>query len=370
MQPGRSASDAPPRHAIESGDIVAPARARVPVDGLDRPRIRRRRGLAWAAALAAALAAAAALRPDLALRTWFAPSAGVPFLTVSGNIEAHESVLAFKAVQSRIVELPFDEGQSVKAGTLLARLDDADYRQQVAIAEAALEVQQRQLATAEQNLEAAGRTVASDEADLALKQLNYGRIDALWRHGNASTQAHDEASTALNQSARALERDRALERVAARNVALAKANIRSAEAALKLAQIVLGYTRLVAPFDGVVLTRQAELGEVALPGTPVVTLADIDHVWLRAYINETDIGKVRHGEPVAVTTDTYPGKQYPGRIASIASQAEFTPKSVETHAERVTLVYRIRIDIDNPTHELVPGMPGDARIELLPPGES
>ena len=105
-------------------------------------------------------------------------------------------------------------------------------------------------------------------------------------------------------------------------------------------------------------------------GTPIVTLADLDHVWLRAYVNETDIGKVRYGQSVAVTTDTYPGKTYRGRISFISSRAEFTPKSVETHAERVTLVYRIRIDIENTTHELVPGLPADARISALPAGAS
>jgi HlyD family secretion protein len=96
-------------------------------------------------------------------------------------------------------------------------------------------------------------------------------------------------------------------------------------------------------------------------------MADLNHVWLRAYINETDLGKIRHGQSVTVTTDSYPNKIYRGRISFIASQAEFTPKSVETHAERITLVYRVRIDLDNPTHELVPGMPADAHISLVPP---
>ena len=140
----------------------------------------------------------------------------------------------------------------------------------------------------------------------------------------------------------------------------------NAEENLALAKTVLGYTRLVAPFDGVVLVREAELGEVVAPGTPVITLADLDHVWLRAYINETEIGKVRLGAPVTISTDTYPGKTYRGRVSFVASNAEFTPKTVETHAERVTLVYRVKIDVANPTHELLPGMPADAAIELAP----
>ena len=137
-----------------------------------------------------------------------------------------------------------------------------------------------------------------------------------------------------------------------------------------MAEITLGYATLTAPFDGVILVRQAELGEVVSPGAAIVTLADIDHVWLRAYVNEPDIGKIRFGEKATVTTDSYPGKEYPGRISFISEAAEFTPKSVETHAERVTLVYRIRIDIDNPTHELVPGLPADAKIPLRAPGQS
>jgi len=306
--------------------------------------------------------------PRALLGSWLGAAPVKQLITVSGNIEAHQSVLSFKTVQSRIVELPFDEGQWVKAGTLIARVDDSDYRQQVAIAEANLQVQMRQLATAQENLEAAEKTVASDEADLAQKNLDFSRNEALAEKGFVSKAARDQSSTALKQSTAVLARDRALQLVAARNVQLAKANIGSAEEALKLARIVLGYTTLRAPFDGVILVRQAELGEVAMPGSPVVTLADLDHIWLRAYINETDIGKIRHGQAAVVTTDTYPGTKYQGRVSSIASKAEFTPKSVETHAERVTLVYRIRIDIDNPTHQLVPGMPADARFEALPPG--
>lgn len=313
---------------------------------------------------------AAAFRAEGGVVGWFTSSADADTVVVSGNIEAHESILAFKTIQSPIVELPFDEGQWVKTGTLLARVDDADYRQQVAIAQAALGVQQRQLATAQQNAVAAQKTLLSDEADVTLKKLEYERQKALWSKNFASTEVRDQASTALAQSTATLDRDRALELVAERNIDLAGANIQSAKEALRMAQIVLDYAVLRAPFDGVILERQAELGEVAMPGTPIVTLADIDHVWLRAYVNETDIGKVRYGQSVAVTTDTYPGKIYRGRISFIASRAEFTPKSVETHAERVTLVYRIRIDIENTTHELVPGLPADARISALPAGAS
>jgi len=318
--------------------------------------------------LAAVVCVAVVVSRPAAITQWFAPSKTAHAITVSGNIEAHQSILSFKAVQSRIIELPFDEGQWVKTGTLIARLDDADYRQQVAIAQAALEVQRRQLAAAEQNVVATQKTVLSDQADVAQKNVDLDRNETLWKRGFVSSAVRDQSNTTLKQIAAGMERDQALKTGAERNVDLSRAGVHSAGEAIKLAQIMLDYTTLRAPFDGVILVRQAELGEVVMPGTPIVTLADIDHVWLRAYINETDIGKIRHGQEAVVTTDTYPGKKYRGRVSFISSTAEFTPKTVETHAERVTLVYRIRIDVANPTHELVPGMPADAHLEALPPG--
>ncbi len=325
----------------------------------------------WAALVVALVVAAAAVAGYFergALQNWLTGPQAAGTILVSGNIEAHQAVLGFKTVQSRIVELPFDEGQWVEAGTLLARLDDSDYRQQVAINEAALEVQKRQLAAAEQNLSAAQRTVEFDAADLEFREAEYKRADFLLQTHAGTVEQRDQTYAAWRQATAAHQRDQALENAAQRQVELAQANINNATEALKLSQIVLDYTILRAPFSGVIQVRQAELGEIMVPGTPVVTLADLDHVWLRAYINETDIGKVRYNQPATITTDTYPGKTYSGHVTFISGNAEFTPKSVETHAERVTLVYRIRIDIYNPTHELVPGMPADAVLKALPPG--
>lgn len=289
-------------------------------------------------------------------------------LLLSGNIEAHESVLAFKAVQSRIVELPFDEGQWVETGTLLARLDASDYEQQVTIAAAALQARRAERASAKQGLEAARNAVLADEADKRLRDLDWQRNRPLLRQGVISQAEFDRVDTARKLSDAALQRDRALATARAREVDVARATARTAREQLRLARILLGYTVLRAPFAGVILVRHAELGEVMLPGTPVVTLADLDHVWLRAYVRETDLGRIRWGGAATIRTDTYPDRHYTGRISFISSQAEFTPKSVETHAERVTLVYRIRIDVDNPAHELKPGMPADATVDLVSTG--
>ena len=127
------------------------------------------------------------------LTTWFGGASVAPVILVSGNIEAHQSVLGFNTVQSRIVELPFDEGQWVRAGTLIARLDDSDYRQQLAISKAALEVQQRQLAATEQNLVSAQKTVESDVADLDLKKANTTVPRRSCKRAPARSQARDQA---------------------------------------------------------------------------------------------------------------------------------------------------------------------------------
>ena len=145
-----------------------------------------------------------------------------------------------------------------------------------------------------------------------LKQVELDRAQALLNKGAGTAETRDQASAAWKQSAAVLERDKSLRDAAQRSISLAEANVKSAEASLGMANIILGYATLNAPFDGVILVRQAELGEVSLPGAPVVTLADLDHVWLRAYINETDIGKVRYGASADVTNDTYPGQGLQG----------------------------------------------------------
>jgi HlyD family secretion protein len=320
----------------------------------------RRRVLVAATAVATitGIAIVAQLRPKLA---------PVGKLLVSGNIEAHQSLLSFKQIQSRITELPFDEGQWVEKGTVLARAGNDDYRQNVIVAEAQLAARQEELASAEQNLLAARKTVLLDEADSNQKWADYRRYEALWEQQVAAQQTRDQALTNAKQSRAALERDRALVGVAMTNVAASEANVKAAVDSVRLAKIVLSYTVLRAPFSGVILVRNAELGEAVQLGTPVITLADLDHVWLRSYVNEEDLGKIGWGQPALVTTDTWPGRQYPGRISFISSEAEFTPKSVETHAERVTLVYRIKIDVDNSQHQLKPGMPADALIDVTWP---
>jgi HlyD family secretion protein len=301
-------------------------------------------------------------------------------ITLSGNIEAHESLLSFK-VPGRIIELPIEEGQQVKQNDLLARLEDSDIKQKVRIDEASVAVRQSNLdltmaGTRDQEIKALQQTVIDAQADLALKKADSDRAQQLFSKDELSAQDRDHAATALKRAEATLgaaqqRLNEAEEGARKEDIAIARANLDQAKANLGLSRINAGYTTLRAPSSGIITVRQAELGEVVAPGSPVVSIADLDHIWLRSYVAETDLGRIHWGQAATVTTDTYPGKQYQGHISFIAPNAEFTPKSVQTYKERVTLVYRIKIDIDNPNHELKPGMPADAHIQLAPaPGRN
>lgn len=144
----------------------------------------------------------------------------------------------------------------------------------------------------------------------------------------------------------------------------ARALVDEAKQRVNQAKQQLSYTKLFAPMGGVILTRSAEPGEYLNPAAPVVTLGNLDRPWLRAFINEKDLGRIRLKDTVTVAIDSFPDKQYTGILSFISSQAEFTPKSVQTFEERVKLMFRIKIDLANPDGELKPGMPADALISL------
>ena len=131
-----------------------------------------------------------------------------------------------------------------------------------------------------------------------------------------------------------------------------------------ISQSQLDDTVIATPIDGVVLVKSAEAGEVVAAGTTIVTVGDLNHPWLRAYVNETDLGRVKLGQKVKLTTDSFKGKVYWGTVSYISSEAEFTPKQIQTKEERVKMVYRIKVEVDNTSHELKNNMPVDAEIVL------
>jgi len=145
-------------------------------------------------------------------------------------------------------------------------------------------------------------------------------------------------------------------------IATRLADIAGRRADLAIIATQLADTEAISPIDGVVLVKAAEPGEILAAGSTVVTVGDIYRPWVRAYLSELDFGKVKLGDKVNVSTDSFPGKVYPGRVTFISSEAEFTPKQIQTQEERSKLVYRVKIEVENPHQELKSNMPADAEI--------
>ncbi len=297
------------------------------------------------------------------------------FIKVSGNIEATEVDVGFK-VSGRIVSRFFEEGDWVDQGKVLAKLDDEDLRNRLEVARATLMSAQARLSkllagSRPEEIREAEAAVNQAKSDLENKQAHYERLKPLFERGVIPKDTLDNAEAAFKMAMASLQRATETyllvkEGPRKEDIDDARAQVEQARASLKLTETQLSYTILYSPISGVVLVKSGEIGEVVNPGTSIVTLADIENVWLKAYIPETDLSKVKWGQEVIVTTDLRPKKEYRGRISFISSQAEFTPKQIQTEKERVTLVYRIKIDIVNKDRELKPGMPADGRILLTP----
>ena len=290
---------------------------------------------------------------------------------VSGNIEVTDVDVSFRTA-GRVLERLVGEGMTVSEGQVVARLDSADLEREAMRKEAELKAAEAALRDLEagsrpQEIAAARATVARAQAEADRLARDFERSSALYSREVISAREYEAANAASDVAgARLREAREALllveEGPRKEQVAQARAQVDQAREALKLAKVRLGYGTITAPLSGLVLSENVEAGDYVAPGTPVVTVGDLANVWLRAYIEETDLGRVKVGQPVEVTTDTYPGKKYAGRVSFIASQAEFTPRNVQTRKERVRLVYRIKVDIPNPERELKLGMPADAVI--------
>ena len=344
-------------------------------------------------------------------------------IRVSGNIEVTDAELSFK-IPGRVEARLVDEGQTVKKGQTVALLDRRELTQEVNRSKAEVEAARAALAELEAGSrpeEIAEAQAAASQAKAHLQELEAGSrpqeiaaAEAAWQsaHADAKRLADDldrysglykkqlvstqqyEAARTLSQMADARERQAkeqldllkegprkediaqardayaqaqqryTLVKIGPRreDIQQGRARLDQAMQSMALAETRLGYATLLSPMSGIVLSKSIEPGEYVSAGTPIVTVADLENVWLRAYVDETDLGRVKLGQDVRVTTDTYPGKAYEGRVSFISSQAEFTPKSVQTEKVRVKLVYRIKIDIRNTNMELKPGMPADAEI--------
>ena len=300
-------------------------------------------------------------------------SANQAVLRVSGNIEVIQAQISFK-IPGKVIARLVDEGEPVRKSQVVARLEDRDLIHNVALRQGELEAAQAALAELKagsrpQEIAQAKAAVDQANADVERQKVEYDRLFKLKALGRATDEefsiaraAYDSAKAATTQA----EQHYSLVKEGPRqeDIDQAAARLDQAQASLGLARTQVEYATVVSPLNGVVLSKNIEPGEYVSPGTPVVTAADLQDIWLRAYVNETDLGRIKLGQPVRVTTDTWPGKVYAGWVSFISSEAEFTPKVVQTEKERVKLVYRVKITLDNSSLELKPGMPADGEIRL------
>jgi len=349
-------------------------------------------------------------------------------LHLSGNIETVEVAISFK-IPGRVEKRYVDEGEPVQQGKPVAQLETADLQADVALARAQLHAAESALAemlAGSRPDEIAAAQGAMQKAQSNYEELKNGSRPQEIAASQAEFRAAEEDRNHLKRD---LDRDEQLQRSDAGSIAMeqvdrayaayrmanerylqamkrydlvkegprqeeiaqakaameqaqaqyrlvkegprkeeidqARAKVEQAKATLQSAETRLGYATVLSPLNGVVLSKNTEPGEYVAPGTPVVTVADIENVWLRAYVDEHELGKrsIVLGTPAEIRTDAYPRKVYAGRVSFISSEQEFTPKSVQTNHERVKFVYRIKIDVKNPDRELKPGMPADAKIK-------
>lgn len=331
---------------IEEGDLVKEGQLIAVLEHQDL--------LAQKAKLEAALEAAQSRLPVLQKNIAFQEQANKQEITqAAAGVEAAQARLQLLLSGSRPQEIQMAQAEVARA--------QADLEKRQADMERAKKLYQNRYISA-QDWDLARTAYEAALAAYQRAQENYALVFA-----GPRPEEIDQARAQLTQAQATLKlaetRQMQIE-VLRQELATAQAQIKEAASALQLMQTQLTYTRLLAPLTGIVLVKNAEVGEFIVPGSAVITLGDITKPWLKAFISENDLGRVKLGQKVSVTTDTYPGKVYPGRITFISSEAEFTPKNVQTAKERVKLVYRIKVSLKNPHLELKPGMPADARIHL------
>ncbi len=242
-------------------------------------------------------------------------------ILVPGVVEATVVRLSFRAGGS-IEEVFVKEGEFISKGKILAVLDREEFLNEKEKAKAALQ-----------------------ESILNHRRLqeDYARTEKLYEAGAVPKQQLDEIKTEFGA---------------------AGARMEMLEAALRLADLRLSYADLRSPLDGFILVASAEAGEFVHPGSTVLSIMDLRNTWVTGYISVKDLGRIKLNQEAYIVIDAYPERKFPGRISFISQEAEFTPKHVHTPEERTKLVYRIKIDVDNPDMVLKPGMPADGYIDI------
>lgn len=290
---------------------------------------------------------------------------------ISGNIEATEVDLSFR-LSGQIKMLNAEEGTWIKKDQIVAQLDTDTLEAMRGAAKAQIATNRAILDQLEEGtrVEQIARARALKEAaekKLEFAKEEYNRYLPLFKQGAISPSFFDTKETAykvavedLNNAAQQL---RELEKgPREQEIRAARARLEQATWELNKIELDIEHSTLRSPISGVVLVKANELGEVVLPGATVLTVAAINEVWLKGFVSEKYLGNIKLGQKAQITVDSFPEKRFPGVVTFISQRAEFTPKNVQTKEERVKQVYRVKVTMPNPTHELKIGMPADGYV--------
>jgi HlyD family secretion protein len=303
-----------------------------------------------------------------ALATGCGASVDTDTIRASGHIEATEIRLAAK-VGGRLLEAPLEEGDTVNAGEMVARLETLDAQHQLAQARANVEAADAQLrlllaGSRAEDLRRAEDQMAQAQSELDAARRDLDRLSGLADRGSATEKSRDDAATRKEIAERAVAAARAqLDKLVAgprrQEIEAARAQRASAQAMVAAVEQQITDATVLAPADGVVTTRIAEPGEILPPGATMAILTDLDRPWLTVWIDEPSLSRVKLGQSVTVRVDGS-DQIFDGTVSFISPVAEFTPKNVQTPDERAKLVFRVKVQLTNPDGIFKPGMPADA----------
>ena len=300
------------------------------------------------------------------------PEEGV--IAASGNVEVTDVNVGF-TLSGRVVEMLAEEGQGVQKDDKLAALDSAELKNVVtqnkaALDEAIARLDDLKTGSRTQEIGGAAANVKVVEADLSRTKKDFARAENLYKQNLVPASQLDAArsvyNAALARHTQVLEQLSLVKEGPTKNaIQAAEFRVAQAQAAFQASQERLNNTVISAPMSGVILKKNVEIGEIVTSGLSIYTIGDLEHPWIKVYVKEAQLGLVKLGQQAQVTIDSYPGKIYEGTVTFISSEAEFTPKTIQTQEERVKLVFGVKVSVKNVNGELKPGMPADVKI-LLP----
>ena len=300
---------------------------------------------------------------------------GASTLRAYGSIEVRQVRLASKT-GGEVREVLVDEGDRVQKDQILVRLDLSELERQREQADAALRLARaKEALTREgaqpQDITAAKKALSAAEIRAASAEREAVRAKQLYAEGAAPQKVRDDALAGLELAqsevaTRAAQLSKVIGGARPQELEAAMATRAQAEAVLAALDVRLEDREIRAPLDGLVLHRLVEPGEVARPGAPLLVIGDATRPYLDVYVPEPQTGRAKPGAAAQVRPDAFPDRVFAGRVQHVAAEAEFTPKNVQTADQRARLVFRVRIALDDPQGELLPGMPAEARLELAP----